>query len=82
MVGAAAFSELAAVGYASYEVTSALMETETGEKFSGWLADQAAKIMAALGDKNAQQMVVNMNLDGQQITQVVTGKINREARRN
>lgn len=82
MYGAAALSEVAAVGYASYQATSAAMETQTGQRFSGWLADQAAKIMAAIGDKQAQEMVVNLHLDGQQITQVVNSTNTRTSRRN
>lgn len=83
VVGAAAASELAAVGYASYQVTSALMETKTGEKFSGWLADQAAKIMAALGDKTAQQMVkVTVDVQNGNIVASVNDNNARTARRN
>lgn len=81
-VGIAA--EVAAVGYAAYQATSALMETETGEKFSGWLAEQAAKIMAAMGNKEAQQ-IVNMNtiqLDGQTVATSVNTINARVSRRN
>lgn len=83
MYGTAAVSEVAAAGYASYQVTSALMETQTGEKFSGWLADQAAKIMAALGDKTAQQMVkVTVDVQNGNIVASVNDSYNRTARRN
>lgn len=75
-------ASVAAAGSAGYAAGALAMETQTGQQFAGWLADQAAKIMAAIGDKQAQQMVVNLHLDGQQITQVVNTANTRTARRN
>lgn len=57
VLGTAAVSELAAVGYASYQITSALMETEPGQKFAGWLADQAMAVTNAFASAPTQQVV-------------------------
>jgi hypothetical protein len=73
---------VAGAGVASYQAGSALMETQTGERFAGWLADQTAKIMAALGNREAQQIVTNLNLDGEQIATVVNNVNSRNSRRN
>lgn len=83
VAGAAAAAEVAAVGYAAYQITSALMETETGRDISGWLADQAAKIMAALGNKEAQQMVnVRVSVENGNIVAAVNERTKSDARRN
>lgn len=56
-------------GIASFELTSALMETETGQKFSGWLSDVALETMAALGNENAMRW---KKVNDAPITTVVT----------
>jgi hypothetical protein len=61
MLGTAAVSELAAVGYASYQITSALMETEPGQKFADWLSDQALAVTNAFSQTPAQQVVAQNN---------------------
>lgn len=47
------------------------------------IGKMAAQIMASLGSKNAEEaLVINLHLDGQQITQVVNARNNSTARRN
>ena len=74
-------ASLAATGYAAYEVTSALMETETGEKVAQSIASGFARVMAAFGNKDAQQMV-NVYLDGNQVASSVNSVNKKDARRN
>lgn len=47
------------------------------------IGKMVAQIMASLGSKNAEEaLVINLHLDGQQITQVVNARNNSTARRN
>lgn len=55
MHSAGVASQLAAVGFATFEATSALMETDMGQEFSGWLSDLALKGMAAIGNEDAKR---------------------------
>lgn len=75
---------LASAGAAGYGVGTLLSKyvlegTSANEK----IGEGITRMMAFFGSKDAQQAVeINLHLDGEKITQVVTGKINREARRN
>lgn len=76
------------VGYGIGAAVESLGSYATkGTRMEGWMTEHLggmmAKIAAYFGSKEAQQALeVNLHLDGEKITQVVTGKINREARRN
>lgn len=74
-------ASLAATGYAAYEVTSAIMETETGEKVAQSIASGFARMMSFFGNKEAQQMV-NVYLDGNQVASSVNSVNKKDARRN
>ncbi len=74
-------ASLAATGYAAYEVTSAFMETENGEWVAEKVANGFARVMAAFGNKDAQQMV-NVYLDGNQVASSVNSVNKKDARRN
>lgn len=54
-----------------------------GTEYEDRIGGMIATILAGLGNQEAKQSLeINLHLDGQQITQVVTGRINREGRRN
>lgn len=72
MRGVGAASQLASVGFATFEATSALMETEMGQDFSGWLSDLALKGMAAIGNEDAKRWEKSQAIPDQAILAKVT----------